>query len=83
MIEKYQDTMQANYTPQSTTTTYSKFTTYFGYITQAAVIMGSHHRCFLIVKQWFPFKYYENMDFQEISLRFALFNLANLYQSNI
>ena len=44
------------------------------------VIMGSHHRCFLIVKQWLPFKYYENMDFQEISIRIAQLNLVNLYQ---
>lgn len=33
-IEKYQDTAQANYIPQNTTS-YSKFTTYFRYITQA------------------------------------------------
>lgn len=63
--------------------TYRKFPTYFTYITQETVIMGSHHRCFLIVKQWFPFKYYENMEFQEISLRFPLLKLVNLYQNNI
>lgn len=48
------------------------------YNPSSRVLMGSHHRCFLIVKQWFPFKYYENMDFQEITLRFVLFNLAKL-----
>ena len=62
-------------------TTQSKYTMYFSYIIHAArVIMGSHHRCFLIVKQWLPFKYYENMDFQEISIRIAQLNLVNLYQ---
>lgn len=44
------------------------------YNPSSRVVMGSHHRCFLIVKQWFPFKYYENMDFQEISL--SLFYLT-------
>lgn len=36
VIEKYQDTMQANSIPQNTATIDSKFTTYFSYIVQAA-----------------------------------------------